>query len=125
MLINIPLKLALMFTIGCSFFITTIQVMANEKLINKYDSILPSHSQLIHSQFSSKRSAYEANNQSHSVVTSLREEWYQDKNGEKWYAWEEKHENADGQWQPINMGVIKKGFMGYLVQPEVLLTQSE
>ena len=102
------------FTINAMISPTQANVQNSIKLINKYKKGEDLMTQLIGSQFSSNKRTLEGNQQ---IITSFKQEWYKNKQGEFWYAWEEKQENTDGKWKPVNFGVVKKGHSGYIPVP--------
>lgn len=83
----------------------------SQKLMLKYSSTKHLDPQLIHSEFSNR--AANQNQQS----TSYKQEWYQDNQGDTWYAWEEREVKSDGHWHAVNFGLVKKGFTGYQPMP--------
>ena len=85
---------------------------SSKKLSQGYTHILPPSSVLVHSKASSV-----APQHSDEVVRSLREEWYQDREGKQWYTWEEKQEQADGHWVAIGSGIAKQGSKSYKPRP--------
>lgn len=84
---------------------------SSQKLINKYQQSEHLEPRLIHSEFSSNKNISQNDDE---FFTSLKQEWYQDKQGSYWYAWEEKKQDVDGNWRPVNYGLVKQGFQGYI-----------
>lgn len=85
---------------------------SSKKLSTGYNHILPANSVLVHSKASSIPPRT-----SEQLVRSLREEWYQDRNGSQWYTWEEKQKQPDGSWLAIGSGIAKEDSHSYQARP--------